>query len=346
MNSRKPLVSVVVPVYNIADYLQECLDSIRKQTYSNLDIILVDDGSTDGSSLICGRYAKTDYRVRVFTKKNGGLISAWSYGVKQAIGEYVCFIDGDDWIESDMIEDLVKKSHGDCKEIVCGNYIIERGDKKESTKVTQGLPAGTYDRKAIEKYIIPQLLGNEKRSIHSSRCMKLISKELIVDNIQYTNDAVTMGEDLNIMYPVFLDAERMTIIEQGYYYHYRFVDSSMAHKYNPVLAQKIDILYYTIKNIIISKIDNTDIQEQILVNLKKEYIFLLFLTIKNELRGSMKGYARRIKKQILDRKSEELKDIEIKVETKANKLLYMVWKKPNILTIGAAKIAISLFDRR
>ena len=346
MNRGKPLVSIIVTVYNIEEYLQECLDSIREQSYENLDIILVDDGSTDKSTQICLAYEKVDSRVRVFRKANGGLISAWIYGVRQAAGQYVCFVDGDDWIDPDMIEGLVDKSCGNCKEIICSNYVIEREEKKESTKVTQGLPAGSYDRKAIEKFIIPKLLGNEKRSIHSSRCMKLTSKELIIDNIQYTNHRITMGEDLNIMYPVFLDAERITIVEQGYYYHYRFVDSSMAHKYNSTLVKKIELLYHTLQNIIIKKIEDTQIQKQALEDLKREYIFLLFLAIKNELRGCVKGYGRRIKQLILDRKSNELKDVQIKVETKANKLLYMVWKKPNMVTIGIAKMAISFYDKR
>ncbi len=102
------LISVIVPVYNIeSEYLERCIGSICGQTYQNLDIILVDDGSTDGSGSICDRFATEDSRVRVFHKENGGSSSARNLGIKEAKGEYIGFIDSDDYIEPDMYELLV-----------------------------------------------------------------------------------------------------------------------------------------------------------------------------------------------------------------------------------------------
>ena len=99
------LISVIVPVYNIeSEYLERCIGSICGQTYQNLDIILVDDGSTDGSGSICDRFATEDSRVRVFHKENGGSSSARNFGIKEAKGEYIGFIDSDDYIEPDMYE--------------------------------------------------------------------------------------------------------------------------------------------------------------------------------------------------------------------------------------------------
>ena len=99
------LISVIVPVYNIeSEYLERCIGSICGQTYQNLDIILVDDGSTDGSGEICDRFAQEDYRVRVFHKENGGSSSARNLGIQEAKGEYIGFIDSDDYIEPDMYE--------------------------------------------------------------------------------------------------------------------------------------------------------------------------------------------------------------------------------------------------
>ena len=103
------LISVIVPVYNIeSEYLERCITSICNQTYKNLDIILVDDGSTDGSGDICDRFAEEDSRVRVFHKENGGSSSARNLGIKEAKGEYIGFIDSDDYIESDMYELLAQ----------------------------------------------------------------------------------------------------------------------------------------------------------------------------------------------------------------------------------------------
>ena len=343
---RKPLISVIVPVYNMEKYLQECVDSILGQSYENIEILLVNDGSTDHSPVICEDYKRADHRIQVLHKKNGGLMSAWIHGVKVSKGEYLCFVDSDDWIDSQMIEELVGELHGGGKEVICSNYTIEKTEKNEAIRVTQGLDPGTYERKEIEEKIIPRLLGNEVRSIHSSRCMKLISRELILDNMVFTNEKITMGEDLNIIYPVLLDAQRIVCVEEGYYYHYRYVNSSMVHKYNPVLNEKIELLYETLKKIITTKIKENNRQELLLHGLQREYLFLLFLVLKNELRGPFKGFEKRMKKVIFEAKNRGLSNVQLKVETKANKLLYLVWKHPNKITIGIARAAIKVFDRR
>ncbi|MBR3606501.1 MAG: glycosyltransferase family 2 protein [Lachnospiraceae bacterium] len=346
MENRDPLVSIIVPVFNTQDYLQECLNSIREQSYKNLEIILVDDGSTDQSAILCEEFARKDHRIRVFHKKNGGLMSAWTYGIKEAYGEYVSFVDSDDWIELDMIEGLVREASGNAREIICSNYIIEKMQRKDSIKVRQGLEPGYYGREEIENKIIPQLLGNEIRKIHSSRCMKLISKDLILDNLKFTNDKITMGEDLSIMYPALLDADRIVIMKEGYYYHYRYVNSSIVHKYNPLLNEKIGLLYNTMRMIILTKIPEEEKQKFLLEKLKQEYLFLFFLVIKNELRSEVKGYHKRLRQQILDIKEKELGDVQIEVDSIANKILYLIWQKPNKVIIEAAKIAINLFDKR
>lgn len=111
-----PLISVVVPVYNVEQYLRRCVDSILSQTYKNIEVILVDDGSTDNSGKICDKYAKNDKRIKVQHKDNGGLSSARNAGIKTMNGEYVSFVDSDDWIEPNYLEVLhenLKKNHCD-----------------------------------------------------------------------------------------------------------------------------------------------------------------------------------------------------------------------------------------
>ena len=103
----KSLISVIVPVYNVEKYLKKCIDSIRAQTYSNIEIILIDDGSTDTSGSICDEYANNFENIKVFHKKNGGLMSAWKYGFEHALGEYIGFVDSDDWIEAEMYCKLI-----------------------------------------------------------------------------------------------------------------------------------------------------------------------------------------------------------------------------------------------
>ena len=96
------MISIIVPIYKVEKYIRQCVDSIINQTYEDIEIILVDDGSPDNCPQICDDYAKTDSRVKVIHKENGGIMSARKAGLKVATGEYIGFVDGDDWIEADM----------------------------------------------------------------------------------------------------------------------------------------------------------------------------------------------------------------------------------------------------
>ena len=106
--NKYPLLSIIVPIYNIAAYLEKCIESIQNQSYCNIEIILVNDGSTDDSGRICDEYAKGDRRICVIHKENEGLVKARKTGVRVAKGEYVSFVDGDDWIDLDMYECLMQ----------------------------------------------------------------------------------------------------------------------------------------------------------------------------------------------------------------------------------------------
>jgi len=125
-------ISVIIPVYNVIDFLKECLGSVLNQTYKNLEIILVDDGSTDGSSQICDEYKKKDRRIQVIHKENGGLSDARNYGMKYAKGEYIAFLDSDDYVENTMYEKLYNKAISENADYVeCDFYWVYPNKKKE-----------------------------------------------------------------------------------------------------------------------------------------------------------------------------------------------------------------------
>ncbi len=342
---KNPLVSVIIPVYNVEQYLDKCMGSVLGQTYSKLDIILVDDGSKDTSPAMCDKYAMKDSRIQVIHKENGGLISAWIAGVKVSRGEYLVFVDSDDWIEVNMIEELVKHAGETSKEIICSNYIIEKIEKNQSIKKMQSLIPGVYQGEQLEKTVFPQLLGLEERRIHASRCMKLISRELILNNISYVNQKITMGEDLSIMFPAMLDADRIVILEEGFFYHYRYVDASMAHKYNVRLYTQIQLLYETLENVICKKTNKPEEKQLLCEGLLKEYVFLLFLVLKNELRGPKENLVSRIQNIVKTAKEEGLNGVNVKVSGRANQLLYFIWKKPSGFRIVVGRMAMQIFDR-
>ena len=203
------------------------------QTFPDIEIILVDDGSTDGvSPAKCDEYAARDNRVKVIHKENGGLQSAWIAGTIEATSNYVSYVDSDDWIDLDMMEKLYARSSeaGTANyvhsEIIAGNYIVEKAGERR--KETQSLKPGVYTGADLER-VKRELLGKEVRPITMSRCMKLISRRLVLENIKYCDPTIFMSEDVNITLPCICDAKRVVILEEAYFYHYRLVASSMAH---------------------------------------------------------------------------------------------------------------------
>ena len=132
MNSVKGLISVIVPVYNVEKYLDKCVQSIVNQTYKNLEIILVDDGSTDHCPALCDEWAKKDERIQVIHKKNGGLSSARNTAIDVISGEYVIFVDSDDWIDLDMIASMLEFAETNDADIVSGGFYFESTDGTSS----------------------------------------------------------------------------------------------------------------------------------------------------------------------------------------------------------------------
>lgn len=153
-----PLVSVIVPIYNIAKYLDKCIESILLQSFRQFELILVDDGSTDGSELICDAYAKKDDRIKVIHKKNEGLVRARKTGLENAAGDYIAYVDGDDWIEHDMIARLYDALTEKKVDIaMCGRF-EDTGDTQKS--VYHGISEGRYDKQALLDIVYPNMIVN------------------------------------------------------------------------------------------------------------------------------------------------------------------------------------------
>ena len=341
---KKPLISMIIPVYNVEQYLEECMESVLNQTYKNLEIILVDDGSKDESPRMCDEYSAKDQRVQVIHKENGGPMSACIAGVEKARGEYLAFMDSDDWVDLNMIEELVKETTGNDREMICSNYVIEKTN--QSIRVKQSMKPGVYDRDVIEEQLFPYMLGNEERRIHGSRCMKLISKGLLLENLEYADLKVSMGEDLFLIILAILDAKRIVVVEEGYYYHYRFLESSLVHKYKPQMYGEIGSLYEQLQRVIEHKVIREEQKKMFLEELQREYIFLFFFVLKNELRGPGKHCVSRIKTYVKEAKnSRMLEKVSVEVNGKANKLLYLIWKKPSALRVLTVRLIIGIFDR-
>lgn len=338
-------ISFIVPVYNAEKFLKRCVYSLINQTYQNLEILLVDDGSEDGSGKLCDELAETDERIKVIHKENGGLVSAWKSGVRESSGMYLCFVDSDDWIDLTMIEEMSEYLTGGEEEIIASDYVIEKEDGSKNY-VWQQLQPGEYDRSAVSKMVIPNLLGHESRYVTISRGMKLISRKLIEDNMKYSNPEIVMGEDTTIMLPSLIDCHRLVIMDHKAYYHYLYVNESMSHKYNSKLYDNIQLLKKTVFEIVKDKFTGKELEER-LKQVEQEYIFWLMLVLKNEARGNPEGY----RSNILDIcKSDEIrtlvKNTPVRVEQNANRLLYLVMKHPNHLTVSLLRLAMLWYYRK
>lgn len=338
-------VSIIVPVYNTEQYLEKCVDSLRNQTYRNLEILLVDDGSTDESGRLCDSFAKEGDRIRVIHKENGGLISAWKQGVAESIGEYLCFVDSDDWVDRNMIEEMAHCLTGEKREIITSDYVIER-DNGSRRFVWQQLSPGEYNRDRIIKDVIPNLLGRESKYITISRCMKLIGRTLIEENQKYSDPAVTMGEDTTIMLPSLIDCNRLVVMEHKAYYHYFYVQESMVHKYDSEMFEKIQLLKQITLHIVADKFKGTELKER-RKQVEQEYVFWLMLVLKNEARGNKKGYRKNILNICrMEEVRNLMKNTQVSIEIMANKLLYLVMKYPNHLTLSLLRLAMIVYYRK
>lgn len=209
------LISVIVPVYNVEAYLRRCIDSILAQTYVNLEIILVDDGSTDGCGAICDEYAEKDDRIKVIHKENGGLSDARNAGLNAFTGKYVTFIDSDDWIEKEFIgylHQLIVDNNADLS--VCDfNYIDEKGKLYNSP-----LNSGHVHVWRQEETLSMLLSGNK---METSAWAKLY-KATIFTNRRFRYPLGRLFEDIPVTYGYLLESELTVFGERALYnYFYR-----------------------------------------------------------------------------------------------------------------------------
>ena len=214
-------VSIVVPVYNAKPYLVKCLDSVVNQTLDNVEIIIIDDGSTDGSSEICQEYAAKDSRIIYYKKENEGLAAARQDGMERASGEYVGFVDSDDWLELNMYERMYTVAkENDADVVFCNCY------KDESSKNSYYLEPGVYDRKAIEEKILPRSLAEisakgSNNVIRWCNWLRIYKLSLIRENNIAFGRGFRRSQDLQLTFETALYAQKYVSINDEYLYHNR-----------------------------------------------------------------------------------------------------------------------------
>lgn len=234
-----PLISIIVPIYNVEAYVQTCIESIRQQTYKNIEIILVDDGSTDASALICDNEASQDNRIEVIHQDNKGLVAARKAGLSIATGDYIGFVDGDDYIDSNMYEELLKALVENRADFVHSGFY--KHDIK--TNIENDYTEGQYDiSKNKISVICKNILKipfNTENTIAPSIWSKLYKAELIKDAYSVVPDGQSFGEDILCLCVCILKADTMFLTKNAYY-HYIIRENSMSH-----IRESKDIIKYT-----------------------------------------------------------------------------------------------------
>lgn len=241
-----PKVSIVIPVYNMEKYLPRCMDSIFAQTLMDWEVLLVDDGGSDASVSMCDAYAKKDDRVKVLHKENGGLTSAWKAGSRLAQGDYIGYVDSDDYIEPKMYERLYEEAVKENADIACCGlkHVYEDGEHEEWNEQME-FERTVFTPGELVEELFPVLINDGRffgRHLQPNRVTKLVKRELVQKNLSLCNDKVSIGEDYQFSLCMFLDAKKVVVVKDFFPYIYYMNHSSMTMKYDEDYMDKIQIM--------------------------------------------------------------------------------------------------------
>lgn len=262
------LVSVIVPVYNVERYLERCIDSILQQTYTNIEVILVDDGSTDKSGEICDRYCKIDERIIVIHQKNKGNSSARNKGYQQSMGDYFMFVDSDDSLSGQVISELLEAAEANSADIVMGTMNREGLPSLDFIEITKAsavkmcINQSRYrlelNMPIYEKYINP-----------GSPCMKLIRKSSCCNELKlFEEDVKTHHEDTLFSICMYLRANKIILLDSHPYLYDTSVPNSLTKSFYPNKIEEITKLLYYMNN----KLNLEFVSEEICETLRCDFV--------------------------------------------------------------------------
>ena len=234
--------SVIVPIYNAEKYLDRCIKSIINQSYSNLEIILIDDGSADQSLDICKKYAKMDSRITLIHQENSGLVYSRKVGIKNSQGDYISFVDADDSIEKDMYSTIVENMKEDQPDIIAFGLKEIYENNKEIIKKNK-FSEGYYDHTEIVKSVFPTMICTEnffEFGILPNLVSKVIKKELLDNRTIHVSDIVTVGEDADFSFQIISQAESLQIMDLAPYNYFKNRNSMMFKSIKPGMIDALE----------------------------------------------------------------------------------------------------------
>lgn len=258
------LVSLIIPIYGVELYLNQCIESILKQSYQNLQIILVNDGSKDNCKSICEYYASIDSRIEVINKKNGGLVNARKSGLEIARGRFVTFVDGDDWVGKDFILNLVTPAIQFDSDLIIAGHIREFYGQEKIVKPR--LKAGYFTEEMLIKSILPISIYNGiffQHGISTYVWNKLFKRDKLKVFLSQIDKNIVMGEDAALTYPYIFNCRDINITHDCDYYYRQRPNSIVKSVSNLVLEySQLSLLFKHLKSQL-SRYDFFDLQNQL-----------------------------------------------------------------------------------
>lgn len=271
------MISIIVPVYNCEKYLNTCVDSILKQSYEKLEILLVDDGSTDQSGRICDQYQEKDKRIRVIHKTNGGQQDARSEGIEVSKGEYIAFVDSDDWIEREMYENLLHEM-GNADLVTSGIFHHDENQIVKETWIDR-LPEDNYDTEEKRYVFFDNLIMYQKYKpgeivlggILNNNCCKLFRTSVVKRMFRLANVSIRYEEDALFSILYALQCQKIKITHKCYYHYMYNVDS---------VTNNVQSDYWERKNkfyiVLLKALQGHYMEKELKKQLKKRYFFMFY----------------------------------------------------------------------
>lgn len=329
VSKKSPLITVIVPIYKVEEYLDRCIESIINQTYENLEVILVDDGSPDNCPKMCDEWAKKDKRIKVIHKENGGLSDARNRGIENANGKYISFIDSDDWIENNMISTLYKFLVETSSDISTCKLISRKEFIKSENKVEE---KSNYKEFSRNEYLLKYFKIGSQETVYYA-CNKLFKSKLLSNN-QFPVGLTS--EDVLGTYKAILKADKIVEVDANLYNY--FVNS------NGITNSKFSIKDFDLIKIwdevinIATKEDPDNLKYAILNRQRIDYTLLMRMAIKVKHTTIEEKYSKQYKKCLNDLKINKSNLLKSKIPFSRKLTIIMICKNYKIFCMYVNKI--------
>ena len=328
------LVSVVIPIYNVEKYLNRCVESVVNQTYKNLEIILVDDGSPDRCPEICDGWKNQDQRIKVIHKKNAGLGMARNTGIEKAEGDYICFFDGDDYIDLQTIEFAVTEAQKTNADVVAFGLSDVDQNKNVRHSIVPKPPKWIYSGAEVQEDLLPDMISATESNFMLSACIMLFSMVLIrKKHWRFVSERTIIAEDVYSLVNLFSEIKTMSFIPKALYNYCRNEDS-LTHMYRKDRYEKIKHYYDECIKMCIQNGYN----EKVLTRIGLTYFSFTIAAMKQIVMSTSKPREKFKKIQNIVRDEHLHKVIlntDLKKETKSKRaLIYTMKNKRSLAVFG------------